>query len=50
LTEMMHRFAHFSLKERIENKIIAQNLAATADWKSFIENYVEAHDLAVDKL
>ncbi len=47
LTDMMSRFAHFSTKERIENKIMAQKIAATADWKLFIENYIEAHNLAV---
>jgi glycogen(starch) synthase len=50
LTEMMSRFAHFSAKERTENKIISQRLAATADWKSFIENYIEAHNRAIQKL
>lgn len=50
LTEQMSSFAHFDAKERTENKIMAQKLAATADWKIFIERYFEAHDKAVDKL
>lgn len=50
LTEMMSKFAHFSTKERIENKIVAQKIAATADWKFFIERYIEAHNKAVEKL
>ncbi len=50
LTDMMSKFAHFSTKERIENKIIAQKIAATADWKLFIKNYIDAHNMAVDRL
>jgi glycogen(starch) synthase len=50
LTDMMAKFVHFSTKERIENKIVAQKIAATADWKLFIENYIDAHNKAVDKL
>lgn len=50
LCKMMSDFAHFSAKERTSNKITAQRLAATADWKVFIENYVEAHNKAVDSL
>ena len=50
LTQMMSRFAHFSPKERVENKMTAQQIAATADWKNFIERYIEAHNLAIEKL
>ncbi len=49
LTEEMSRFAHFTTKERIENKIMAQKFAATADWKRFIERYIEAHNKAVGR-
>lgn len=50
LTDMMAKFAHFNKKERTENKIVAQQVAATADWKKFIARYVEAHNLAVEKV
>jgi glycogen(starch) synthase len=49
LTDMMSQFAHFTTKERIENKIMAQKIAATADWKLFIERYIEAHNKAIEK-
>jgi len=49
LTDMMSKFAHFTTKERIENKIMAQKIAATADWKLFIERYIEAHNLALER-
>jgi hypothetical protein len=47
---MMKQFASFSAKERTENKIMAQKLAATANWNIFFERYVEAHNLALDRL
>ena len=50
LTDMMSKFAHFSKKERIENKIVAQKIAAAADWKLFIKNYIDAHNKAVELL
>lgn len=49
LTQMMYDFAHFTAKERTENKIMAQNIAETADWEKFIKKYVEAHNKAVSK-
>lgn len=50
LTEMMSRFAHYSAKERTENKITAQKLAHTASWSKFIARYVEAHNKAIETL
>ncbi|MBI4141569.1 hypothetical protein HY484_01435 [Candidatus Woesearchaeota archaeon] len=50
LTDILYRFAHTSSQERVENKIMAQKVAATADWKFFIENYLKAHNLAVEKV
>lgn len=47
LKEMLHKFASFSAKERTDNKIMAQKIAATADWKEFVKRYVEAHNKAV---
>ena len=50
LTEVMYSYAHFTPQERITNKIAAQKVALTADWKLFIQRYVEAHNLAVSKI
>lgn len=47
LTEMMSQFAHYSLKERVENKITAKQLASTADWSKFISRYIEAHNRSI---
>lgn len=50
LKEMMRKFEHFSAKERTENKIAAQKIALTADWDKFFQRYVQAHNLAVERL
>lgn len=50
LTDVMSKFAHFNKQERTENKIVAQQVAATADWKSFITRYIDAHNLAIDRV
>lgn len=49
LTDTMYYFSQFSKEERIKNKIAAKRLSALADWKILIKNYVEAHNLAVQK-
>jgi glycogen(starch) synthase len=50
LTNMMEEYANYSTHERVENKIMAQRVAATADWKKFADRYVEAHAKALEKL
>lgn len=50
LTNILYNYAHLSAQERSENKITAQKVASTADWKFFIENYLKAHNLAVEKV
>ncbi|MBI4450820.1 glycosyltransferase [Candidatus Woesearchaeota archaeon] len=50
LAETMHYYASLPTQQRVENKIAARTIANMADWKYFIERYIEAHDLAVKKL
>lgn len=50
LTQIMYDYTKFTKQERIENKIQAMKLAALADWKILIENYIRAHNLAVEKV
>ena len=47
LVDFMFNFANLSKEERISNKLQARAVASMADWKIFINNYIEAHDLAV---
>lgn len=50
LTNTMEQYANFTQHERVENKIMAQRVAATADWKFFADRYIEAHNLALERL
>jgi glycogen(starch) synthase len=49
LVDIMHLYATYSKEQRVSNKIEARRLSMLADWKNFIENYIKAHNLAVDK-
>lgn len=49
LTKVMKSFYKLSPAQRIENRITAKRLADICDWNRFVENYVEAHNQAVDK-
>jgi len=50
LADMMELYAKFTTHERVENKIMAQRVAATADWKFFADRYVEAHNKALERV
>ena len=54
--ETVNQFVHMLLKyckmhkkERVTQKIMAKNLSTLADWNIFINNYIEAHNLALEK-
>lgn len=49
LFSILDRYAGFSRRERVENKIAAYGLAAKADWSIFIKKYFEAHTRALRK-
>ena len=49
LTEVLWRYASYSRRERVENKIAAYGLAAKADWSVFVKSYFEAHEKALHK-
>jgi glycogen(starch) synthase len=48
-TDTLYKFAKFNAKERVQQKILAKELATMADWKVLIENYFKAHDHAIKK-
>lgn len=48
--EVLYKFAKFNAQERVQQKIIAKDLATLADWKVLIKNYFDAHDLAIKKV
>ncbi|MBU2561406.1 MAG: hypothetical protein KKD17_03845 [Nanoarchaeota archaeon] len=49
-TDVLYKFAKFNAKERVQQKILAKELANLADWKELIVNYFNAHDLAIKKV
>ncbi len=48
LYSFLHKFTKTSRRERVENKIEARKIAAKADWRIFVHNYIEAHNKALD--
>ncbi|MFH0978802.1 MAG: glycogen/starch synthase [Candidatus Woesearchaeota archaeon] len=49
LAGILLNFAKLTKQKRVQNKIEAKNLAATADWKKFIELYITAHNMAIER-
>ena len=49
LASVMYSFANMTADERVKNKLKALNLAALADWELMAKNYVEAHNLAIER-
>ncbi|MBI2546801.1 glycogen/starch synthase [Candidatus Woesearchaeota archaeon] len=50
LVDIMLKFSQFSPNERISSKMHARHIAAAADWKDFVRNYIEAHNRALEKV
>jgi glycogen(starch) synthase len=50
LADVLYYYSQLTPRERVENKMNARKVAETADWKFFIENYIQAHNLAVKKM
>ncbi|MBI2649832.1 glycogen/starch synthase [Candidatus Woesearchaeota archaeon] len=49
LVNVMFNFANLSREDRIANKLQARKTASMADWKTFVNRYIEAHNMAVGK-
>jgi glycogen(starch) synthase len=50
--DLLNVFIEFTIsskQDRIENKLRAKRIADTADWALMAENYIKAHDMAVEK-
>ncbi|MFH1211386.1 MAG: glycogen/starch synthase [Candidatus Woesearchaeota archaeon] len=47
--ETMHTFTKLDRSERMQNKINARNTMNFVDWKEFVKNYIEAHNMAVER-
>ncbi len=49
LFRIMYDFSRLSHEQRVKNKLAAKNLASLTDWKNFVENYINAHNLALGR-
>ena len=49
LAEMLWKVTTMKRSDRIPKKAEAKDLAALSDWKIMVKNYVEAHNLALEK-
>jgi len=50
LSDFMYYFANLTKYDRVKNKLEAKRLAGLADWKILIENYIKAHNMALEKI
>jgi glycogen(starch) synthase len=50
LVDTFYAYSKLTKFGRIENKIAARKLASLADWKILIQHYIEAHNIALDRL
>lgn len=49
-TDLLHTYTLFDEKGRVREKILAKESAALADWKELVNNYFEAHNIAIKKV
>jgi len=47
--EIFLEYANLSKQDRIQNKVKAKKLASLVDWNILVENYIKAHNMAIDK-
>ncbi len=49
-TELLYNYCKLTAKGRVRQKIIAKELSNLADWKELVNNYFEAHNIAIGKV
>jgi len=47
--KVLKMFVSLRKKDRVEQKIVAKELCEYADWKVMIDNYINAHNLALER-
>jgi glycogen synthase len=47
--DVLYNYTKFDRNERVKQKIAAKELSNLADWKSLIDNYIKAHNLALSR-
>ncbi len=48
-TNILYNYTKLNHKDRVEQKMRAKELAEFADWKVLIENYINAHNIAIER-
>ncbi len=46
---LLYTYSTFKQKDRVDQKIKARKAIELVDWKEFVKNYIEAHNLALEK-
>lgn len=49
-TDVIHNFSKMKKPERVNQKLIAKELSLLADWSILINNYISAHNMALEKV
>jgi glycogen(starch) synthase len=49
LFRSLYEFSKLSKEDRVKNKTEAKNTASLVDWKYLIKNYLDAHNMAINK-
>jgi glycogen(starch) synthase len=50
LTEKLYQIATLSKRDLMDYRMSAKRMSFEADWKNLVKNYIQAHDLALDRL
>jgi glycogen synthase len=49
-TDIMYKFTKLTQQQRIDCKLNAKSMSELADWKIFVEYYINAHNIALKKV
>lgn len=49
-SSLLYKFSKRDNHQRAKNKLNAKGLSTLADWRIFIDNYINAHNIALDKI
>lgn len=47
--DILYTYTQLNRKQRVEQKMLAKKLADLADWNFLVDNYIKAHNLALEK-
>jgi glycogen(starch) synthase len=49
LYDLMQDYVKLTHQQRVQRKVAAKEMSKLVDWRELVENYIEAHNLAIDK-